>query len=513
MDRRPVAYDEEQSGPSHDISGPEMRSPLESGCAFQADVDTCPSPEASGLLSLPWEMVTHIASHLPAHCVISVLPNVCSALRNVCKDSTAWQLRAHRLVGSKASFPVGLREDFDWPNACLEMEQLITCWSGMAQHVDEHQRQQQRIEARGEMEPERDAYGADERLVGELVEEPEQRLGENPEEDGLLEQNGALDNQDNGSHVVREQHQPPKHHSPTRALERLTLNSGHIAQVNSVLLVGGDGTLCATGSRDRNVNIWKLQADASSMLLHTLLGCHKFSTHQGWVWCLASQGPLLASGGLDSTVRLWDLQASGAEKGMINAGGAVLCLTCLPDVLLAGTFDERISIYDPRAAFSCLKSLRLHTSAVMCLAADDKYMISASKDCTVAVYDRRADKFLNKVRLSSYLRSMSYSDNEVWGGDHKGLLHSFSLQEGVLKSMAHFDVGHTAMVTGIHKSPGSLYTCSSDCTVKVHIPCGPPKTLCTLRHQAGASGLSVEAGILAVASGDMGVEIWRPRET
>lgn len=36
-----------------------------------------PSPSAeSGLLSLPWELVTHIASHLPAQCVISVLPQV-----------------------------------------------------------------------------------------------------------------------------------------------------------------------------------------------------------------------------------------------------------------------------------------------------------------------------------------------------------------------------------------------------------------------------------------------------
>lgn len=35
-----------------------------------------PSSEESGLLSLPWEMVTHIASHLSAQCVISVLPKV-----------------------------------------------------------------------------------------------------------------------------------------------------------------------------------------------------------------------------------------------------------------------------------------------------------------------------------------------------------------------------------------------------------------------------------------------------
>lgn len=51
------------------------------------------------------------------------------------------------------------------------------------------------------------------------------------------------------------------------------------------------------------------------------------------------------------------------------------------------------------AAEPLVKSLRLHGNAVMCLAADDKYIISGSKDCTVAVYDRRADKGLNKVRV------------------------------------------------------------------------------------------------------------------
>lgn len=43
------------------------------------------SSEQSGLLSLPWEMVTHIASHLSAQCVISVLPKVRST--NVSKDA------------------------------------------------------------------------------------------------------------------------------------------------------------------------------------------------------------------------------------------------------------------------------------------------------------------------------------------------------------------------------------------------------------------------------------------
>lgn len=107
---------------------------------------------------------------------------------------------------------------------------------------------------------------------------------------------------------------------------------------------------------------------------------------------------------------------------------------------------------------------------------------------------------------------MSYSGSEVWAGDSRGMLHSFSMQSGTLKALSQFDVGHTAMVTGIHRSPGSLYTCSSDKTVKVHIPCSPPRTLCTLQSQVGVNGLSVEAGVLAVASGETFIEVWRPRK-
>ena len=62
---------------------------------------------------------------------------------------------------------------------------------------------------------------------------------------------------------------------------------------------------------------------------------------------------------------------------------------------------------------------------------------------------------------------MSYSGCEIWGGDNRGMIHSFSMQAGTLNPLSQFDVGHTAVVTDIHKSPGSLYTCSSDRTVKV----------------------------------------------
>lgn len=57
--------------------------------------ETSPSPSNNGtsLLSLPWEIVTQIASHLPAQCVINVLPQVILLLLILkvlpCKEFTA----------------------------------------------------------------------------------------------------------------------------------------------------------------------------------------------------------------------------------------------------------------------------------------------------------------------------------------------------------------------------------------------------------------------------------------
>ncbi|XP_013867951.1 F-box/WD repeat-containing protein 9 [Austrofundulus limnaeus] len=563
-----------EAGTQDDPAGPRP-DPVRTTCtdgpdlqgSSSTDVSPSPSAEPSSLLSLPWEILTNIASYLPAQCVINVLPKVCHLLSTVSEDSTAWQLRAQRLIGSKASFPVGPREDFDWPAACLEIEKLITFWTGEAQHkarqTQAKEEERDRVRLRGPVEEEQDAageeelqevggpaqevaYGADEGVevvveaedgemppdidgdqlarlrieledrlgdgAGELMEDGRMALNANGGQDaGLLDQNNFM-NWDNEEQADVINQQVSRRPSPPPALECITLPISHITKINSVLFLDREGGVCATASRDWNVKVWDVQAGSNGTLLYTLGRQGDFSSHRGWVWCLASKGPLLASGGFDSTVRLWDLQAGGADRGLIRTGAAVLCLSYQPDVLLAGTFDKSISMYDTRAAEPLIKSLRLHGNAVLCLAADDKYIISGSHDCTVAVYDRRAGKRLKKTQLRSYLLSMSYSGSEVWAGDNRGLLHSFSMQAGSLKLLSQFDVGHTALVTGIHRSLGSLYSCSSDGTVKVHIPCAPPRTLCTLNYPACVHGMSVEDGVLALASGEGIVDVWRPRK-
>ncbi|XDV12480.1 hypothetical protein PO909_001149 [Leuciscus waleckii] len=458
-------------------------------------LETSPSPSSNGanLLSLPWEIVTQIASHLPAQCVIDVLPQVCQTLGKIGEDRLMWQLRAQKLSGPKALFPVGPKEDFDWSQACLEMEQLIGCWTG--------------LENRGEGERQEEA------VVGANGEVPSAER--NLEEMQLdVDLNGAAEAGDENMQV-QSQNAPDslnliESSSTSSPLEHIILPSGHIADVNCVLLLGGTGALCASGSRDRNVNLWDLRDGSRGTLMHTLAGRGTISTHRGWVWCLASSGPLLASGSFDSTVRLWDLEAGGAERGLIQCKAAVLCLSCERDTVLAGSHDQRLNIFDTRAADPLVQSLHLHSDAVLCLVSDDQYILSGSKDKTVALFDRRAGKLLQKVQLSTYLLSLCHSGREVWAGDNRGLVHTFSLHNSCLTPISHFNI-HRSLVTGVHSSHGTLYTCSSDRTIKIHLPCAPPQTLCTLHHQAGVNGLSVEGGTLAIASGDMNVEVWRLR--
>lgn len=487
-----------------------------------------PSSDGSSLLSLPWEIVTQIASHLPADCIINVLPQVCQELGRVNEDRLVWQLRAQKLSGPRTSFPVGPKDDFDWSKACLEMEQLIGFWTGQEENREDL------AGAADAMDGEEQVAGDDSaemqedvdlNVNAEVADENVQDVDLNLDAEAANENVENVDlnvNAEDGDEnvLIGAQNGPYRPQgidaesttsdSPSSPLEHIILPSGHFADVNCVLLLGGEGALCASGSRDRNVNLWDLRQGSRGTLLHMLGDRGFISTHRGWVWCLASSGPLLASGSFDSTVRLWDLAAGGAERGLYKCKAAVLCMSCEGETVLAGLHDQKINIYDTRATDPLVTSLHHHSDAVLSLASNDQFILSGSKDQTIALYDRRAGKLLQRRQLRSYLLSMSYSDREVWAGDNRGLVHTFSLKNGSLTPISKFNI-HNAMVTGIHSSPGTLYTCSSDRTVKVHLPCAPPKTLWTLHHQAGVNGLSVEADTLAIASADMNVEVWRPR--
>ncbi|XP_019601741.1 F-box/WD repeat-containing protein 9 isoform X1 [Rhinolophus sinicus] len=411
-----------------------------------------PSVEVPGLLSLPPELLLEICAYLDARLVLHVLPRVCRALRDLVRDHVTWRLRAQRRV--RAPYPVVEEEDFDWPAACIELEQHLSRWA----------------------------------------------------EDG-------------------------------RWAEYFCLADGHFASIDSVLLLQG-GTLCLSGSRDRNVNLWDLRqlGVEPSRVLVKALGAQKNSTHKGWVWSLAALDHRVCSGSWDSTVKLWDMAADGQQFGEIKGKAAVLCLSYRPDILVTGTYDKKVTVYDPRAGPALLKSRRLHSSAVLALLADDRHIISGSEDHTLVVFDRRANSVLQRLQvgppqglegpglhvaqpellypsslpqLDSYLLCMSYQEPQLWAGDNQGLLHVFANREGCFQLVRTFDVGHRSQITGIKHSLGALYTTSTDKTIRVHVPTDPPRTICTRSHHNVLNGICAEGNLVVAASGGLSLEVWR----
>ncbi|XP_038234370.1 F-box/WD repeat-containing protein 9-like isoform X5 [Dermochelys coriacea] len=98
----------------------EHRSPLELKKSPASDDVT------SGLLALPLELILEICSYLEARFLLNVLPLVCRTLRDIVQDPVTWRIRFQKRISG--CNPV-VEEDFDWPAACMELEEHLRHWA------------------------------------------------------------------------------------------------------------------------------------------------------------------------------------------------------------------------------------------------------------------------------------------------------------------------------------------------------------------------------------------------
>ncbi|MEG5245364.1 protein kinase [Microcoleus sp. ARI1-A1] len=159
---------------------------------------------------------------------------------------------------------------------------------------------------------------------------------------------------------------------------------GHSQAVTSVAF-SPDGATLASGSEDKTIEMWKLDAGKR---WYTLTG------HSDWVTCVAfsPDGATLASGGRDKTIQIWDLNKGKWWYALRGHEDRVYAVAFSPDgqVLATGSRDKTVQLWNLNKGRP-MSALNGHAGGVEAVAFSPggEFLASGSRDKSLQLWDWR----------------------------------------------------------------------------------------------------------------------------
>ncbi|CAK9822567.1 F-box/WD repeat-containing protein 9 [Anthophora retusa] len=298
------------------------------------------------------------------------------------------------------------------------------------------------------------------------------------------------------------------------SMEKFTLNNIHYSTIDGLLLMQ-NGQICISGARDRSLVCWRLPTRENERETTT---CIDFA-HDGWIWDLTAIGDTVYSCSWDQTVKAWMLNSTGlvlcdTYEMYMARSCALLCVASCPSsgLFATGSFCKIIFLFDPRSGSRPIASYRPHKSAVIRLAMSSHFVLSASEDRTVSIWDQRAGKTMKNVTISqeTFPMSICMKSDVVYVGDGSAKLHVLDPKND-FEPVRCYTTDHKKGINGVHLAPGCLITSSMDETVRISSPTDPPQHLTILKSDYGEIASTDYLNDVLAVSGTEGIEIWRPR--
>ncbi|XP_071574645.1 F-box/WD repeat-containing protein 9-like isoform X2 [Temnothorax nylanderi] len=280
--------------------------------------------------------------------------------------------------------------------------------------------------------------------------------------------------------------------------------------IRAVLLMHG-GTICIGGT-EFDLVYWKRETPSYEIgnRVRTDLA------HDGWIHGLTAIDNTIYSCGCDRSVKSWMLtNTSFVHQRTYEMPNEQMCVlsSCPQCAIIGGAFSGTIYVFDSRSSNNPISQYRPHIKRVTKLAMNTEYILSASLDKTVSVWDQRAGRTMKSITIPDQALPTCMSMRRDWVcvGDHKAKLHMLNLNND-FELVKSYSTEHTKGITEVHLTHGCLITSSIDGTVRISSLSDPPKPIATLRSKfKHIFSMDYLNDTLAVSG--LGIEVWHPKLT
>ncbi|XP_071582307.1 F-box/WD repeat-containing protein 9-like isoform X3 [Temnothorax nylanderi] len=280
--------------------------------------------------------------------------------------------------------------------------------------------------------------------------------------------------------------------------------------IRAVLLMHG-GTICIGGT-EFDLVYWKRETPSYEIgnSVRTDLA------HDGWIHGLTAIDNTIYSCGCDRSVKSCMLtNTSFVHQRTYEMPNEQMCVlsSCPQCAIIGGAFSGTIYVFDSRSSNNPISQYRPHTKRVTKLAINTEYILSASLDKTVSVWDQRAGRTMKSITIPDQALPTCMSMRRDWVcvGDHKAKLHMLNLNND-FELVKSYSTEHTKGITEVHLTHGCLITSSIDGTVRISSLSDPPKPIATLRSKFKHI-FSIDYLNDTLAVSGLGIEVWHPKLT
>lgn len=121
----------------------------------------------------------------------------------------------------------------------------------------------------------------------------------------------------------------------------------------------------------------------------------KFIGHNGGVWTFDLSSDMLVSGSTDKTARIWSLSLGLTSNILKIHRSTVRVVKCIGEYIITGSRDSTIAVWRTNGSLQHL--LVGHLQSVRCLDADESWLVSGSYDSTVKLWDYKRGVFVRNL--------------------------------------------------------------------------------------------------------------------